>query len=86
MVAHPILIDRRWSRPTRAAPVPPAGSGARNPVIGASAETAHIQAMSRLDPRLLLQGYAAGIFPMADSREPPSCSGSSRVPGDHATR
>jgi leucyl/phenylalanyl-tRNA--protein transferase len=25
--------------------------------------------MSRLDPRLLLQGYAAGIFPMADSRE-----------------
>jgi leucyl/phenylalanyl-tRNA--protein transferase len=26
-------------------------------------------AMSRLDPRLLLQGYATGIFPMADSRE-----------------
>ncbi len=25
--------------------------------------------MSRLDPRFLLQGYAAGIFPMADSRE-----------------
>ena len=25
--------------------------------------------MSRLDPRLLLQGYAAGIFPMADSRQ-----------------
>jgi leucyl/phenylalanyl-tRNA---protein transferase len=25
--------------------------------------------MTRLDPRLLLQGYAAGIFPMADSRE-----------------
>jgi len=25
--------------------------------------------MSRLDPRLLLQCYAAGIFPMADSRE-----------------
>ena len=25
--------------------------------------------MSRLDPRLLLQGYAAGIFPMADSRD-----------------
>jgi len=25
--------------------------------------------MSRLDPRLLLQGYAIGIFPMADSRE-----------------
>ena len=25
--------------------------------------------MSRLDPRLLLQGYATGIFPMADSRE-----------------
>ena len=24
--------------------------------------------MSQLDPRLLLQGYAAGIFPMADSR------------------
>ncbi|MEO7635621.1 MAG: leucyl/phenylalanyl-tRNA--protein transferase [Sphingomicrobium sp.] len=24
--------------------------------------------MTRLDPRLLLQGYAAGIFPMADSR------------------
>ena len=24
--------------------------------------------MSRLNPRLLLQGYAAGIFPMADSR------------------
>ena len=24
--------------------------------------------MSRLDPRLLLQGYASGIFPMADSR------------------
>jgi leucyl/phenylalanyl-tRNA--protein transferase len=27
--------------------------------------------MTRLDPRLLLQGYAAGIFPMADSREAP---------------
>ena len=25
--------------------------------------------MSHLDPRLLLQGYATGIFPMADSRE-----------------
>jgi leucyl/phenylalanyl-tRNA--protein transferase len=25
--------------------------------------------MSYLDPRLLLQGYATGIFPMADSRE-----------------
>src|SRR4029450_2783425 len=25
--------------------------------------------MRRLDPRLLLQGYASGIFPMADSRE-----------------
>ena len=25
--------------------------------------------MSELDPRLLLQGYATGIFPMADSRE-----------------
>src|SRR5690349_9213257 len=24
--------------------------------------------MTRLDPRLLLQGYATGIFPMADSR------------------
>lgn len=28
--------------------------------------------MSRLDPRLLLQSYAAGIFPMADSRNAPS--------------
>src|SRR5204863_1885812 len=28
-----------------------------------------VTAMSRLDPRLLLQGYATGIFPMADSRE-----------------
>src|SRR3954451_21718237 len=27
--------------------------------------------MSRLDPRLLLQGYATGIFPMADSRDAP---------------
>src|SRR6476469_9469635 len=25
--------------------------------------------MTRLDPRLLLEGYAAGIFPMADSRD-----------------
>jgi len=25
--------------------------------------------MSQLDPRLLLQGYASGIFPMADSRD-----------------
>ena len=25
--------------------------------------------MSELDPRLLLQGYATGVFPMADSRE-----------------
>jgi leucyl/phenylalanyl-tRNA--protein transferase len=25
--------------------------------------------MTRLDPRLVLQGYATGIFPMADSRE-----------------
>jgi leucyl/phenylalanyl-tRNA--protein transferase len=29
----------------------------------------HNRRMSRLDPRLLLQGYATGIFPMADSRE-----------------
>lgn len=27
--------------------------------------------MAELDPRLLLQGYASGIFPMADSREAP---------------
>jgi leucyl/phenylalanyl-tRNA--protein transferase len=27
--------------------------------------------MSALDPRLLLQGYATGIFPMADSRDAP---------------
>jgi len=27
--------------------------------------------VTQLDPRLLLQGYAAGIFPMADSREAP---------------
>src|SRR3954467_2778048 len=27
--------------------------------------------MSRLDPRLLLRGYATGIFPMADSRDAP---------------
>jgi leucyl/phenylalanyl-tRNA---protein transferase len=27
--------------------------------------------MTGLDPRLLLRGYAAGIFPMADSREAP---------------
>ena len=27
--------------------------------------------MSSLDPRLLLDGYAAGIFPMADSRDSP---------------
>jgi len=25
--------------------------------------------VSELDPRLLLQGYATGIFPMADSRQ-----------------
>jgi len=25
--------------------------------------------MARLDPRLLLQGYASGVFPMADSRD-----------------
>jgi leucyl/phenylalanyl-tRNA--protein transferase len=25
--------------------------------------------MTGLDPRLLLRGYAAGIFPMADSRD-----------------
>jgi leucyl/phenylalanyl-tRNA--protein transferase len=30
---------------------------------------ADIGSMSRLDPRLLLQGYATGIFPMADSRD-----------------
>jgi leucyl/phenylalanyl-tRNA--protein transferase len=28
-----------------------------------------MRTMSTLDPRLLLQGYAAGIFPMADSRD-----------------
>jgi leucyl/phenylalanyl-tRNA--protein transferase len=28
-----------------------------------------IEPMTRLDPRLMLQGYAAGIFPMADSRD-----------------
>ena len=27
--------------------------------------------MTRLDPRLLLEGYASGIFPMADSRNAP---------------
>lgn len=27
--------------------------------------------MTKLDPRLLLQGYASGIFPMADSRDSP---------------
>src|SRR5690348_8772236 len=27
------------------------------------------RSMTRLDPRLLLQGYASGIFPMADSRD-----------------
>src|SRR6476646_3019328 len=33
-------------------------------------QSAHITfKMSRLDPRLLLQGYATGIFPMADSRD-----------------
>ena len=31
--------------------------------------SAHNGGMSRLDPRLLLQGYASGIFPMADSRD-----------------
>ena len=30
-----------------------------------------MDAMSRLDPRLLLQGYASGILPMADSRDAP---------------
>jgi leucyl/phenylalanyl-tRNA--protein transferase len=34
-----------------------------------SAQGAILFAMSRLDPRLLLQGYATGIFPMADSRD-----------------
>src|SRR4051812_47732207 len=29
----------------------------------------HNEPMSRLDPRLLLHGYATGIFPMADSRD-----------------
>lgn len=28
-----------------------------------------LEIVSRLDPRLLLQGYATGIFPMADSRD-----------------
>jgi leucyl/phenylalanyl-tRNA---protein transferase len=30
--------------------------------------TDNLRPMTRLDPRLLLQGYATGIFPMADSR------------------
>ncbi len=29
----------------------------------------HNKRVSRIDPRLLLQGYASGIFPMADSRD-----------------
>src|SRR4029079_9083107 len=33
------------------------------------AKSCNIGLMSRLDPRLLLQGYANGIFPMADSRD-----------------
>ena len=37
-------------------------------LLHAAASLSDIHAMSRLDPRLLLQGYATGIFPMADSR------------------
>ena len=53
--------------------MPPAGSScAKSSRFRSltSAETSpYSGAMSWLDPRLLLQGYAAGIFPMADSRE-----------------
>ena len=41
--------------------MPSAGQGSRDSVDSGR--------MSRLDPRLLLQGYATGIFPMADSRD-----------------
>ena len=53
--------------------MPPAGARARHPLARSDADNVlaqgHILGMSRLDPRLLLQGYASGIFPMADSRD-----------------
>src|SRR3954447_11010821 len=51
----------RSSKPTKAS-----GSAARRTWC---ARFCKFGGMSRLDPRLLLQGYATGIFPMADSRD-----------------
>ena len=48
--------------------MPAAGDRARD-TLEATTGRPHNELMSRLDPRLLLQGYATGIFPMADSRE-----------------
>ena len=65
MVAHPILINR---------PLVETDKGVRlcrpQERCAKYCDSArHNASMSRLDPRLLLQGYAAGIFPMADSRD-----------------
>ena len=53
--------------------MPPSGPGPGDslaPAPDRPLRPSHIpEVMSRLDPRLLLQGYASGIFPMADSRE-----------------
>src|SRR3954468_21076060 len=48
--------------------MPPAGHRSRDS-LEAELAPPHNGRMSRLDPRLLLQGYATGIFPMADSRD-----------------
>lgn len=51
--------------------MPPAGGGPRDPLAEGFPwrPSDDNGGVSRLDPRLLLHGYASGIFPMADSRD-----------------
>ena len=63
MVANPTYATGRWSRPTRAS-----ACAARRTSSAKSCKAGGVS--EPLDPRiLLLRGYAAGIFPMADSRD-----------------
>ena len=61
MMEHPILIQRPLVRPKRAS-----ACAARRKRCARYCECRKMS--DGLDPRILLRGYAAGIFPMADSR------------------
>ena len=65
----------------------PSGGHCTSRVCPFRSKKGHIHGMSRLDPRLLLQGYATGVFPMADSRDVRmSFLGGAAQSSDHAAR